>query len=406
MSTTYEITTDDQITSLKKRVFDLEQEEKNIDALNKTFQKLKSDYTILDNQINNLKQIYNQKDDFFNQTIQSLRKENENLQSAYNDRLAKNKNLFAENEELAKQLDRRTVDLCNLQNQCNDLNANLARSLNEKSDLENRVQNLKNINASQDNELAKLHDENSHLNLILQDQNKKLNMLENDKTNLLLKLNQTNDTINDLENQLSDVGNTTDSTKNILDKTNENNMQLSNTIKHLECDCNNVCNENKKLTNNILQEKTLKTETQRQNDQLSCALNNTEKNLNDTNCKYLDMKSNYEQICLDVKVIQLQNDKMKNHANLLQEQNGKLIAELENVKNQDLKMRDLISRKDQTCNLIRNSSNVICQSNLQVKGVLNGKNECCLLNSSQSQYRSNSPKFTYSRENNVEERLI
>ena len=403
MSTTYEITSDDQITSLKKRIFDLQQEEKDMDSLCKRFDKLKCDTTILENQLNNLQQIYDQKDDYFNQTIQCLRKDVENLQSNLNDQLATNKKLFAENEDLAKELERRTIELCNLQNQCNDLNITLGRSLNEKSDLENRVQNLKNINASQDNELAKLHDENSHLNLIVRDQNNKLNMIENDKTKLLLNVTQGNDTINDLNNQLRDLGNNINTTKNILDKTNENNMQLSNTIKNLECNCNNVCNDNKNLSNNILQEKALKTETQRHNDQLSCALNNTEKNLNDTNCKYLDMKNCYEQLCLDVKVIQLQNEKMKNHLMLLQDQNNKLIAELENVKNQDLKMRDLLSRKDQTCNLIRSSSNVICQSNLQVKNVVNGKD--CVCTSPTSPFRSNSPKFTYSRENNVDERI-
>lgn len=407
MKQTYELSSnDDQISALKKKVFDLQQEDKNIDCLEKRYCKMKSDYALVENQLNNLKQIYNQKDDAFNQTIQALQKENENLQSNYNERIAVNKRLFAENEDLCKQLEKRTNELIDLKNKFNELNLNLGRSLNDKSDLENRVQNVKSINASQSCELSKLHEENNHLNLILQDQDKRLNLIANEKNNLLRELNLTNDKINDLNNSLRDHSNNINDTSNILNKTNDNNNYLNNRAKQLEVENCRLLNENKLLSNNLNQEKILKEDKQRQNDQLTCTLNNVDKKLNELNCEYINVKTSCDSACSELKILQIQNEKMRQHIALLQSQNSKLICELENVKNQDIRMKDLLSRKDQTCDLLRNSRNVLSNSNFCLHEVINGKNDCRVkcysVTHSQVRSCSFSPKHTtISREERI-----
>ena len=58
MSKTYEFD-NDQVTTLRKKIFDLQQEEKNINNLENQYNQLKKNCSILENQINNLNYINN-----------------------------------------------------------------------------------------------------------------------------------------------------------------------------------------------------------------------------------------------------------------------------------------------------------------------------------------------------------
>ena len=87
---------DSTITNLKTHLFDLEQQEKDYNALSQKLAQLKKDFSILNNLKNKLDQELKQKDESYNQRIANLRGENENLQSTYNEKLALNKKLFAD----------------------------------------------------------------------------------------------------------------------------------------------------------------------------------------------------------------------------------------------------------------------------------------------------------------------
>ena len=143
---------DSQISDLKTRLFDLEQQEKDFNALSQKLAQLKKEYAILTNTKNRLEQELKQKDDSYNQRISNLRAENENLQQSYNEKLALNKKLFTDNDALEKEIELRDAELNDLRNKFRDLTNHLNQSLGDKGDLENQVQKLKNINNSQLNE--------------------------------------------------------------------------------------------------------------------------------------------------------------------------------------------------------------------------------------------------------------
>ena len=71
---------DSTISNLKSRLFDLEQQEKDRNALAQKLAQLKKDFQVLTNTKNKLEQELKQKDDTYNQKICSLRSDNENLQ--------------------------------------------------------------------------------------------------------------------------------------------------------------------------------------------------------------------------------------------------------------------------------------------------------------------------------------
>ena len=132
---------DSTISSLKTRLFDLEQQEKDYNALSQKLAQLNKEFAILSNTKNKLDQELKQRDGLYNQRIANLRGENENLQLNYNEKLSLNKKLFTENDELEKEIEARDAEINDLKNKLRDLNNQLVQSLEDKGDLENKYKN-------------------------------------------------------------------------------------------------------------------------------------------------------------------------------------------------------------------------------------------------------------------------
>ena len=171
---------DSTISNLKSRLFDLEQQEKDRNALSQKLAILKKDFQLLTSTKDRLEQELKQKDESYNQTINSLRNQNENLQLSYNEKLALNKKLFTENDALEKEIEERDNELNELRNKLKDMNNQLGQSLVDKGDLENQVQKLKTIKLSQLNDINKLTKENKNLSEIITDQDKRLQQAQDD----------------------------------------------------------------------------------------------------------------------------------------------------------------------------------------------------------------------------------
>jgi chromosome segregation ATPase len=421
MSTTYNLESNDYeikmssngmdstISNLKTKLFDLEQQEKDYDALRQKLEQLKKDHSILSKTKNKLEQELKQRDDSYNQRIANLRGENENLQLSYNEKLALNKKLFTENDELEKEIEARDAEIEDLKNKLRNLNNQLNQSLGDKGDLENQVQKLKNIKNSQLNEINKLTNENKNLNNIVNDQNKRLQQAQEDIDMLNNKSNQNQMDIQNLDGKLRNLIDDINNTQNALNKNNLENRDLDDRIRNLECQCNNLKCENNNLNNNIIKEKALRGEKERQNQQLTDAINDHDNQIGDLENKYNTITSLYEQVSTDSKMFQNNNDKLKQHIMLLTQQNQKLLGELEKVKDQDMRIKTLLSRKDQSCMLLRGVQSCIEQATVCLEKVESdplgyscnnlrnsGERERVRVNSSEH-YRSSSPTYSYMR---------
>ena len=421
MSTTYNLESNDYeikmssngmdstISNLKTKLFDLEQQEKDYDALRQKLEQLKKDHSILSKTKNKLEQELKQRDDSYNQRIANLRGENENLQLSYNEKLALNKKLFTENDELEKEIEARDAEIEDLKNKLRNLNNQLNQSLGDKGDLENQVQKLKNIKNSQLNEINKLTNENKNLNNIVEDQNKRLQQAQEDIDMLNNKSNQNEMDIQNLDGKLRNLIDDINNTQNALNKNNLENRDLDDRIRNLECQCNNLKCENNNLNNNIIKEKALRGEKERQNQQLTDAINDHDNQIGDLENKYNTITSLYEQVSTDSKMFQNNNDKLKQHIMLLTQQNQKLLGELEKVKDQDMRIKTLLSRKDQSCMLLRGVQSCIEQATVCLEKVESdplgyscnnlrnsGERERVRVNSSEH-YRSSSPTYSYMR---------
>ena len=397
---------DSTISNLKSRLFDLEQQEKDHNALKAKLSQLRSQFQLLTSTKNKLEQELKQKDDTYNQRICNLRSENENLQLGYNEKLSLNKKLFTENDLLEKEIEDRDNELNELRNKLNDLNNNFNQSLADKGDMENQVAKLKAIKAAQLNDINKLTKENKNLSQIVADQDKKLQKAQEDIAAMENQSQENDINIQNLNIKLRSLMDDIANTQTALNKNNLDNRNLDDKLNDLNNQCENLKCENADLNNNILKEKSLVADKQRQNDNLNAIITEHEMQLNDLSDKYNTLNAMYSQATNDSKNSQIENGKLKEHIMLLTQQNQKLLGELENVKDQDLRMKTLISRKEQSSAILRNVHGCIEQATICLEKIENDNINCGrnnLMNSTAStgKYRSSSPpvRYTYVSKN-------
>ena len=394
---------DSTISNLKSRLFDLEQQEKDRNALALKLAQLKKDFQILTSTKNKLEQELKQKDDSYNQRINSLRSDNENLQLSYNEKLALNKKLFTENDALEKEIEQRDNELNDLRNKLKDMNNQLGQSLVDKGDLENQVQKLKAIKNSQLNDINKLTKENKNLSEIITDQDKKLQRAQDEIALMNNKSNENDADIQNLNIKLRGLMDDISNTQNVLNRNNGENRDLDEKLCELNNQCENLKCENANLNSNIIKEKALRADKEKQNQNLNNIINEHENQINDLNNKYNSLNAMYSLTTNDNKNSQIQNNKLKEHIMILTQQNQKLLDELDCVKDQDLKMKSLLSRKDQSSMILRGVYDCIQQGTMCLEKIESdpiGYSRGNLRSNSKEKIRSSSPRYTYVNKNN------
>ena len=387
---------DSTISSLKSRLFDLEQQEKDRNALSQKISQLKKEFHILTSTKDKLEQELKQKDDAYNQQINSLRTENENLQLSYNEKLSSNKKLFTENDALEKEIELRDIELNELKNKLKDMNSQLGQSLVDKGDLENQITKLKAIKNSQLNDINKLTKENKNLSEIITDQDKRLQRDQEEIALMSNKSEQNDAEIENLNAKLRALMDDISNTQNCLNKNNSDNRNLDEKLCELNSQCENIKCENANLNDNILREKTLRADKERQNQNLNSIITDHENQINELTNKYNNLNALYDIATTDSKNSQIQNDKLKGHIMILTQQNQKLLDELDNVKDQDLRMKTLLSRKNQSSIILRGAQGCIQQGNMCLEKIENdpfGYNIDNFRRNQSEKLRSNSPKY-------------
>ena len=394
---------DSTISNLKSRLFDLEQQEKDRNALAQKLAQLKKDFQILTSTKNKLEQELKQKDDSYNQRINSLRSDNENLQLSYNEKLALNKKLFTENDALEKEIEQRDNELNDLRNKLKDMNNQLGQSLVDKGDLENQVQKLKAIKNSQLNDINKLTKENKNLSEIITDQDKKLQRAQDEIALMNNKSNENDADIQNLNIKLRGLMDDISNTQNVLNRNNGENRDLDEKLCELNNQCENLKCENANLNSNIIKEKALRADKEKQNQNLNNIINEHENQINDLNNKYNSLNAMYSLTNSDNKNSQIQNNKLKEHIMILTQQNQKLLDELDCVKDQDLKMKNLLCRKDQSSMILRGVYDCIQQGTMCLEKIESdpiGYSRGNLRSNSKEKIRSSSPRYNYVNKNN------
>ena len=204
--------------------------------------------------------------------------------------------------------------------------------------------------------------------------------------------------IRSLNDKLKDLINNINSTQNVLDKTNCENKNLNDKIRELERQCANFKNENTNLNNNILKERSIRCQKEKENQCLTDNINDTDLNISDLNDKYNTITSLFKQVSEESKSLQVKNDNLKEHIMLLTQQNQKLLGELEKTRDQDFRIKNLLERKNQSTIILRGVQSSIGQNNGIIQKIENeSMNSSNSRENSPSHYRSISPTYIYER---------
>ena len=355
------------ITDLKSRLFDLEQDERDNNILYQKLNQLKRNYTILNDDKNKLELVIDEKDREYNKNINDLCNKNEDLRINYNDKLALNKKLFKENDELEKEIEAKDDEINKLKKKLKKLKNQLNNNLDEQEDLDDQVKKLKAATNSQANEIKRLNDDNKNLNDIANDQKRRLNNIQNE-IDCFKKRSQENDMdIQNLNDNLRDIIHYTNSIQYELDKNNSDNKLLWEGIKDRERQCLNFNNDNAFLNDNILKERNLRCDKERQNDCLNVNIYKSDKCINNLNDKFNIVTSLFNKATNESKCFQANNNHLKDHITLSTQQNQQLLGELENVKEQDYILKNIMeTNNNESCRLLSKVQNTIEQENIYI----------------------------------------
>jgi hypothetical protein len=365
---------DKLICQLNAHIQELELQEKNYDLLNQKFLQLQNEYALLKDCKLRLEYDLKQRDEAYNKKICDLRGENENLQLNFNEKITVGKKLLSDNDVLGKQLDMKNAEICDLTNKINELSAQLSLGLNDKSCLEKKVQQLTDDKNNQNIEIEKLFQDNKKLSIIRQEQERNLKIGEQDKLDLASKINANNCEINNLNDKLRAHANNIEQLQNKLDDSTALNCNLQNTIKDYERQILNFRNDNDNLKKTLIKERGVRNDEEKRNEELTQMINDRERRIQILNDEYEQGKKIRQQICCDNDGFQMENDKLKEHINVLTCQNQKLIGELENVLAQDEKMNEPLSRRDKISILLRNNKMTLEQSAHTLNEFIEGGN--------------------------------
>ena len=218
-----------------------------------------------------------------------------------------------------------------------------------------------------------------------------INQLEDqERQNISQKINECNCNINDLNHKLNCHKNNIDKLQNDLDNSNALNCKLQNTKIDYERQLDNFHNENEKLKCNLMNERALRNDEEKKNRELDDVIKDRDRKIAQLNREVEEIKMTQEQVSDDNDAYQVDNQNLRNHINVLTNQNKKLICELENVLGQDEDMKRKFARKDNTALLIRNSQNCLGQSVNSLEDCLSANSGCCQPG---AHFRSNSYEY-------------
>lgn len=383
---------DNLISELKQQVFELEQHEKDYDALNQRYKQLQNEFSLLSNAKLSLEYKLKQIDENYNRKINEMRGDNENSQMAYNEKTSINKKLFSHNDILGKQLELKESQIFDLNAKLSELNSHIERTDEEKAGLQKMIQGLNEFNGNQNTEINKLKEDQQKLSLICQEQDHTMKVGDQEKQQLQRQIDENNYNIQNLSGKLQAHSDNLNNLQIQLNNLKAINSKLENNIHDYEKQFDIFKEENNNLKNNLFGQKKARTDEEQKNEQLGNIINEKERQLNKLNQDYETLKMLLGRENEDKMANQMVNDKLRGHIYTLSKQNDNLIKEINKVIDEDDIMKKKINRKDRIMTLLRNNKVALDHTINSLDEIVCRNNQSGCL-----QHRTSSPR-TYVRD--------
>ena len=392
-SQTYEIGSsqknqkDKKISELRSKLDKLKQQSKDYDSLNSRYKQLLKEFSLMKEANNRLEYEIRQRESEYNRRISDLKAENETLKLGLNDKMTSSKKIFSENDIIEKEIALKNEEIKNLNDRLSDISYQYDKDFKNKDSLFNLAQKLHDNIIEQNEQICKLKEDNINLTKICQENEKYLKLGENDIHDLSNELNENTYDMQNLSSKVKQKEDCLNNIKNKLNSCNDMNITMRNNINKMEKEFDEYRNDNDIMKNEIINENALRIELENDNEKLNNILIQKEDYLTKINNENNNIKLINTQYKNKKDITQIQNDKLKKQVILLENQNNALVNEIDNILEEDRKIKEIMKRKTRITSLLQNNNDTLEKSIINL--------DKCNNNYDYDFEQRSSPRFTY-----------
>ena len=353
---------DKKISELRNKIYDLKQREKDFDSLNQRYKQLLTDFQVLNEAKLRLEYEIRQRESEYNRRITDLKAEKETLQLGLNDKMTSSKKIFSENDILERQIGLKDGEINDLNKRLNDISSQYDRTEQNRNELTKIINNLHDNNINQDDQIFKLKQDNICLSKMCEDNERNIRLGNNEINKLSKTIDEKIYEIQKLNGKVVFQEKNQNELQRKLDACNNKNLKLQNTMKNYEREFDKFRDENDGLKNDLLNERNLRSEKENQNEKLKCILMEKERELsqlcNENDNMQMVNKGDTEKN----NSYKIENDKLTNQVRILESQNQDIMNEIDNILEEDRKMKEILTRKSRITSLLRDNNDTLERS--------------------------------------------
>ena len=348
---------DEKISELLSKLESLKKVSKDYDSLNSQYKELLNNFDLMKEAKLRLEYEIHQRESEYNRRISDLKAENETMKSALNDKMTNSQKIFSENDTIEKEIELKNKEIENLRERLNVLLNQYDINTKNRNNLFDFTQNMQTNILTQKEQICKLKEDNVYLNKVVQENEKFLKLGENDIHNLSKQLNENNYDLQNLNKKVILHEKSLNNLQNQLNSNNNINFGLQNNIKDIQKELIKERNVNAELNNEIILERNLLNDIANENERLKNILSQKEMQINQFNKENENLKLINAQYNKYKNVNKIRNDNLKNQVSKLEYQNNTLIKEIDNIMNEDRRMKEIINRKERINYLLIDNNN-------------------------------------------------
>ena len=377
---------DEKISELLSKLESLKKVSKDYDSLNSQYKELLNNFDLMKEAKLRLEYEIHQRESEYNRRISDLKAENETMKSALNDKMTNSQKIFSENDTIEKEIVLKNKEIENLRERLNVLLNQYDINTKNRNNLFDFTQNMQTNILTQKEQICKLKEDNVYLNKVVQENEKYLKLGENDIHNLSKQLNENNYDLQNLNKKVILHEKSLNNLQNQLNANNNINFGLQNNIKNMQEELIKERNVNAELNNEIIIERNLLNDIANDNERLKNILSQKEMQINQFNKENENLKLINAQYNKYKNVNKIRNDNLKNQVSKLEYQNNTLIKEIDNIMDEDRRMKEIINRKERINYLLIDNNNNLERSIYDLDKYNNyyGKD-----------YQTNNTRYTY-----------
>ena len=353
---------DEKISELLSKLESLKKVSKDYDSLNSQYKELLNNFDLMKEAKLRLEYEIHQRESEYNRRISDLKAENETMKSALNDKMTNSQKIFSENDTIEREIELKNKEVENLRERLNVLLNQYDINTKNRNNLFDFTQNMQTNILTQKEQICKLKEDNVYLNKVVQENEKFLKLGENDIHNLSKQLNENNHDLQNLNKKVILHEKSLNNLHNQLNSNNNVNFGLQNNIKDIQKELIKERNVNAELNNEIILERNLLNDIANKNERLKNILSQKEMQINQFNKENENLKLINAQYNKYKNVNKIRNDNLKDQVSKLEYQNNTLIKEIDNIMDEDRRMKEIINRKERINYLLIDNNNNIERS--------------------------------------------